>query len=125
MGKGAAEDTVVTWEDQQNINTFGRLNNLLHELDDDIKAKETVANDLEDAGNELILSDEDTVRYLTGEVLVHTPRDDVEALLEQLAEKNREEKEELLRQKEEVVAKMADLKAALYGKFKDQINLEE
>lgn len=28
----------VTWEDQQNINKFGRLNNRLHELNDEIKA---------------------------------------------------------------------------------------
>ena len=27
----------VTWEDQQNINTFSRLNNRFHELEDDIK----------------------------------------------------------------------------------------
>jgi hypothetical protein len=27
----------VTWEDQQNINRFGRLNNRLHELQDEIK----------------------------------------------------------------------------------------
>jgi hypothetical protein len=27
----------VTWEDQQNINRFGRLNNRLHELADEIR----------------------------------------------------------------------------------------
>jgi hypothetical protein len=29
----------VTWEDQQNINTFNRLNNRLHELEDEVKAR--------------------------------------------------------------------------------------
>lgn len=28
---------VVTWEDQQNINKFGRLNNKFHELEEEIK----------------------------------------------------------------------------------------
>ena len=35
-GTGGSE-TEVTWEDQQNINKFGRLNNRLHELEDEIK----------------------------------------------------------------------------------------
>lgn len=29
----------MTWDDQQNINKFGRLNNKFHELEDEIKAK--------------------------------------------------------------------------------------
>lgn len=28
----------VTWEDQQNINTFSRLNNRFHDLHDEIKS---------------------------------------------------------------------------------------
>lgn len=35
-GTGGSE-TEVTWEDQQNINKFGRLNNRFHELEDEIK----------------------------------------------------------------------------------------
>lgn len=34
---GGSSDTEVTWEDQQNINKFGRLNNRLHDLLDEIK----------------------------------------------------------------------------------------
>ena len=33
----SASDTEVTWEDQQNINKFGRLNNRLHEVEDEVK----------------------------------------------------------------------------------------
>ncbi|XP_042055784.1 uncharacterized protein LOC121800275 isoform X3 [Salvia splendens] len=33
----SASETEVTWEDQQNINKFGRLNNRLHEVEDEIK----------------------------------------------------------------------------------------
>ncbi len=32
-------ETEVTWEDQQNINLFGRLNSKFHDLEDEIKAK--------------------------------------------------------------------------------------
>lgn len=34
----SGSEVEVTWEDQQNINKFGRLNNRLHELNDEIKA---------------------------------------------------------------------------------------
>lgn len=37
MWKGGGTETEVTWEDQQNINKFGRLNNRFHELEDEIK----------------------------------------------------------------------------------------
>lgn len=33
----SASEVEVTWEDQQNINKFGRLNNRYHELEDEIK----------------------------------------------------------------------------------------
>ncbi len=36
--QGDGVETEVTWEDQQNINLFGRLNNKFHELEDEIKA---------------------------------------------------------------------------------------
>lgn len=35
--QGDGTEAQVTWEDQQNINRFGRLNNRLHELHDEIK----------------------------------------------------------------------------------------
>lgn len=35
--KAGKSDTEVTWEDQQNINKFERLNNRFHELEDEIK----------------------------------------------------------------------------------------
>ena len=41
------------------------------------------AEDLEEAGNEVMLLDDETVPYVVGEVLVHLPRDDVEARLQQ------------------------------------------
>lgn len=32
----------VTWEDQNNINTFGRLNGRMHELEDEISKKKVL-----------------------------------------------------------------------------------
>ncbi|KAK1271244.1 putative prefoldin subunit 4 [Acorus gramineus] len=123
MQQGGGSETEVTWEDQQNINKFGRLNNRFHELEEEIKiAKETNEN-LEDASNELILSDEDVVRFQIGEVYAHMLK--VEERLETMKGKASEELQRLEEEKESIIAQMAELKKTLYGKFKDSINLEE
>nr|AFK39216.1 unknown [Lotus japonicus] len=123
--QGGGSETEVTWEDQQNINKFGRLNNRLHELDDEIKvAKETNEN-FEDASNELILTDEDVVRFQIGEVFAHVPKDEVESRIEQMQEVTSKKLEKLEEEKESVLAQMAELKKVLYAKFNDSINLEE
>jgi prefoldin subunit 4 len=80
---------------------------------------------LDDAGNELILSDEDVVRFQIGEVFAHMPRDGVETRLEQMKEDAAKKLEGLEEEKESILAQMAELKKILYGKFKDAINLEE
>lgn len=125
MQQSGTSDTEVTWEDQQNINKFGRLNNRLHELEDEIKiAKETDEN-FEDASNELILTDEEVVRFQIGEVFAHVPKDEVETRIEQMKEANDKNLEKLEEEKGSILAQMAELKKILYGKFKDSINLEE
>ncbi|TVU46068.1 hypothetical protein EJB05_05586, partial [Eragrostis curvula] len=123
--QGDGTEAQVTWEDQQNINRFGRLNNRLHELDEEIKLAKEANENLDDAGNELILSDEDVVRFQIGEVFAHMPREDVETKLEQMKEDAAKKLERLEEEKESIVAQMAELKKILYGKFKDAINLEE
>ncbi|KAK1264233.1 putative prefoldin subunit 4 [Acorus gramineus] len=125
MQQCGGSETEVTWEDQQNINRFGRLNNRFHELEDEIKiAKETNEN-LEDASNELILSDETVVRFQIGEVFAHMPKEEVEERLEMMIGKASEELKRLEEERKFVDALMTELKKILYGKFKDSINLEE
>ncbi|XP_031473600.1 probable prefoldin subunit 4 [Nymphaea colorata] len=125
MQQGSGVEAEVTWEDQQNINRFGRLNSRFHELEDEIKASKEMSENLEDASNELILSDEDMVRFQMGEVFTHMPREDVENRLEKMKEEVGKNLEKLEDEKSSVLLQMADLKKILYGKFKDSINLEE
>ncbi|KAJ4956956.1 hypothetical protein NE237_013739 [Protea cynaroides] len=125
MQQGGGSETEVTWEDQQNINKFGRLNNRFHELEDEIRiAKETNEN-LEDASNELILTDEEVVRFQIGEVFTHMSKEEVESKIEQMQEVTSKNLEKLEEEKDSMLAQMAELKKILYGKFKDSINLEE
>ncbi|KAM3277937.1 hypothetical protein ACQJBY_045672 [Aegilops geniculata] len=125
MQQGDGTEAQVTWDDQQNINRFGRLNNRLHELADEIRLAKEANENLEDAGNELILSDEDVVRFQIGEVFAHMPVDDVEARLEQMKEDAAKKLEKLEEEKESILAQMAELKKILKGKFGEAINLEE
>ncbi|XP_010553758.1 PREDICTED: probable prefoldin subunit 4 [Tarenaya hassleriana] len=125
MQQGGGSETEVTWEDQQNINKFSRLNNRFHELEDEIKASKEKCDNLEDAGNELILADEEIVRFQIGEVFVHVPREEVETRIEEMKEATSKDLEKLEEEKETIVAQMAELKKILYAKFKDSINLEE
>ena len=91
----------------------------------DYPALQEANENLDDAGNELILSDEDVVRFQIGEVFAHMPRDDVETRLEQMKADAAKKLERLEEEKESILAQMAELKKILYGKFKDAINLEE
>lgn len=115
----------VAWQDQQNINTFNRLNSQLHDLDAQIKAKKKLLEDLEDAGNELMLSDEEVVRYGVGGVFVHVPKDDAEERLGAYSELTNEEIRGLQADTGAVREEWKALKAVLYSKFGASINLEE
>jgi len=53
------DDVEVRPEDQRAINTFGRLNNRKHDIEDEIKEKQAFHDLLDDASNEMILADED------------------------------------------------------------------
>lgn len=80
---------------------------------------------LEDASNELILTDEDVVRFQIGEVFAHVPKEEVESRIEQMKEVTSKNLEKLEEERDSMVAQMSELKKILYGKFGDSINLEE
>ena len=82
-------------------------------------------DNLEDAGNELILTDEEVVRFQIGEVFAHVPKEEVESRIEEMKEATSKNLEKLHEEKESILAQMNQLKQILYGKFKDSINLEE
>ncbi|KAK2139900.1 hypothetical protein LSH36_1567g00018 [Paralvinella palmiformis] len=64
MAKVAKESEVVTFEDQQKINKFARINAKLQDLKGDLEGKRKELENLEDAENEvLMISDEDPILY--------------------------------------------------------------
>jgi len=54
----------VTWEDQQRINKFSRLHAIYSDLEDEIKARRTEREDLEDLSLELELREDEMILYV-------------------------------------------------------------
>jgi prefoldin subunit 4 len=83
-----------------------------------------MVEDLEEASNELIIADDDSVRFSVGETFVTVDNDDETMLQAQLDEVGAEVTA-LEKEKKEITSAMADLKEKLYKKFGNAINLEE
>ena len=84
-----------------------------------------MAEDLEEASNELIILDDDSVRFGVGETFVLVENDDAETMLEKLLAETNAEVDALELEKKELQSGMAELKEKLYKKFGNSINLEE
>ena len=84
-----------------------------------------MAEDLEEASNELIVTDEDAVRFGGGETFVLVENDDAESMLDTLLGETKKEVDALEAEKRELQGAMAELKGKLYEKFGNAINLEE
>ncbi len=150
--QAGAKSIEVTLEDQTNINNFNSFNIKLHELEAQItgqkasvtaqqmrqrRSQDAALNaarrclaflqktleELEDAGNELMLADDEEVRYVVGECFVHVDKEAAEERLQAMSETVTKEVARLTAELEEVKGKMKALKAVLYGKFGKSINL--
>ena len=81
--------------------------------------------DLEDASNELLLSDDDHVAVLLGECFVSFDYDDAETRLEDMTERVKSDLGGIVSELEMAKAEMSKLKAVLYSRLGNSINLEE
>ncbi|KAG0365099.1 Prefoldin, subunit 4 [Gamsiella multidivaricata] len=119
-------DIQVSWQDQQNINTFSKYNAKFQDLEESYEAKKTEKEYLDDLASELELADEDEpVRYRIGETFVSLS---LEAAQERISKAQEELDSEILvlkTQMDEAVEKMDELKKVLYARFGNAINLEK
>ena len=84
-----------------------------------------MVEDLEEASNELIIADDDSVRFSVGETFDTVDNDDAETMLQAQLDEVGAEVTALEKEKKEITSAMADLKEKLYKKFGNAINLEE
>ncbi|KGQ85432.1 prefoldin subunit 4 [Candida albicans P94015] len=121
----ANTSTEVTYEDQLKINKFSTLISKKDEQTQQLSTLKTEKEYLDDLSIELELIDDDgKIQYKVGDCFVFLPKDQV---LEKI-ESDADSLEEKINSIEELIdgfdEELKDLKAQLYDKFGDNINLE-
>ena len=120
-----AQNVQMTWEDQQNINKFGRFHTRTKEIEvelDVLKGQLEVMNDgLTDIEN---LLDDDAVKVKIGEIYFEGSNDDGMELMKKCIQRKKDEMDALHKENEKLEEDLAELKKTLYGKFGDSIRLE-
>lgn len=125
LPEGQQNTTEVLWEDQQKINKFSSLINKKDSLTDSLDKLKTEKEYVDDLALEIeLLDEEEPVHYKIGDSFVF--------LLVSKAVEKIEKENELLEEKisltsdeiDEIDTQLAQLKAHLYGKFGQNINLE-
>lgn len=112
----------VTWEDQRNICTFGRMHRRFGELDIEISRRTADIEKLNDAADEILIADD--AKYVFGESFISLEVDDVSSMIDAKKASLEEELQELRSEKTKLEGVMTTLKSALYAKFGSQIYLE-
>mmetsp|Transcript_8695 Transcript_8695/g.16033 ORF Transcript_8695/g.16033 Transcript_8695/m.16033 type:complete len:202 (+) Transcript_8695:149-754(+) len=125
IGGTSDDDPEVTWEDQQRINAYGRLNQRMLELDDEIKEQKSLVQSIIDASQDIeALIDDDACKIKVGEIYVQVDNDEAEEFVVEKQKETQEYLDKLLAEKRELVTKMETLKVILKGKFGKNINLD-
>lgn len=120
------ESTTVQVEraDQERINEFGRLNDDMDGMKVELEQLKTQLANLEEASDELLLSDEELVQMFVGSSFFSLSRDEAE----QRIVKEKEQVNAQVNDFEARIAsneqKLAQLKVTLKAKFRDAINLD-
>ncbi|KAG0055050.1 hypothetical protein BGZ89_002488 [Linnemannia elongata] len=119
-------DIQVSWQDQENINTFSKYNAKLQDLEEAYESKKTEKEYLDDLAMELELADEDEpVKYRIGEAFVSLSLEAAQERISKSQEELDQEIEGLKTQMDKAVEKMDGLKKVLYARFGNAINLEK
>ncbi|EDS35498.1 prefoldin [Culex quinquefasciatus] len=117
-------DVHITIDDQMKINKFANFNAKVEDLKEELKVRQNELKNLEEAGDEIELMDEDTIPFLIGEVFVSHDLPRTQELLAEAKEKKKQEIENIQKLSKDIQEKMGDLKAHLYGRFGSNIYLE-
>ncbi|KAI0268821.1 Prefoldin subunit 4 [Gloeopeniophorella convolvens] len=116
----------VTWEDQQRINTFSKLNTRIRSLVEKMNDLKQEKEALDDLAMELELADEDQpVLYKVGEAFLHLPHSRAMKRLEKDQTHVDGEISKLTETVDQCESDMKALKVALYARFGSAINLDE
>ncbi|ODM92998.1 Prefoldin subunit 4 [Orchesella cincta] len=123
-------DVHISHENQKKINRFAIMNGWIEEIQDSLSVKQTLLTHLEDAENDLLLSDvlmenpDMQIPVLVGESFVSFTNDEVQEHIQGLKDRTKKEIEGLESRVKTIKSEMDVLKTALYEQFGNNINLE-
>ncbi|KAM3871613.1 prefoldin subunit 4 isoform 2-T2 [Diretmus argenteus] len=122
----AVEDVNVTFEDQQKINKFARNTNRMTEFKDEIEAKKKSLQNLQDASDDIMMFDDDSllIPYQIGDVFISHTQEETQEMLDAAKEALEQEVKDLEGRVSAIQQVLGDLKVQLYAKFGNNINLE-
>ncbi|KAJ0036335.1 hypothetical protein NQD34_005012 [Periophthalmus magnuspinnatus] len=125
-GSVAVDDVNVTFEDQQKINKFARNTNRMTELKNEIEGKKKSLQNLQDAADDLMMLDDDSllVPFQIGDVFISHSQEETQEMLEAAKETLEQEVKCLEERVLSIQQLLGDLKVQLYAKFGNNINLE-
>ncbi|XP_041655324.1 prefoldin subunit 4 [Cheilinus undulatus] len=125
-GPVAVEDVNVTFEDQQKINKFARNTSRMTELKNEIEEKKKSLQNLQDASDDLMMFDDDSllIPYQIGDVFISHTQEETQEMLEAAKEALELEVKGLEERVSAIQELLGDLKVQLYAKFGNNINLE-
>ncbi|XP_074537804.1 prefoldin subunit 4 [Halichoeres trimaculatus] len=125
-GPVGVEDVNVTFEDQQKINKFARNTSRMTELKNEIEAKKKALQNLQDASDDLMMFDDDSllIPYQIGDVFISHTQEETQEMLEAAKEALEQEVKGLEGRVSAIQELLGDLKVQLYAKFGNNINLE-
>lgn len=113
----------MTWEDQQSINSFSRLNSTYSDVLEDLRIRKEEREALDDLAMELELADEDeSVLYKIADTFVSLPHPEALERLEKEQSEADQHIQTLQDQLETYDDQMKQLKVKLYAKFGDNIS---
>lgn len=118
-------DVHISFEDQQKINSFAKLNAKLEEHKVELEQHKNDLKQLEEAKEEIELFDDDEqIWSLIGEVFVGNNLEGTQKYLTETQAKTKQEIKEIESKCGDIQEKMSALKAQLYHRFGNNISLE-
>ena len=125
LPQGQRNNTQVTFEDQQKINESSKLIMRKDAIAQELSLQREEKEYLDDVSLEIELIDEDEpVQYKVGDLFIFMKQSKVTAQLEKDAERLDNKIETLEDKQRDIDSRLDALKATLYAKFGDNINLE-
>ncbi|XP_035791143.1 probable prefoldin subunit 4 [Anopheles albimanus] len=118
-------DVHITYEDQKKINKFANYNAKVEDLKEELKIKQNELKNLEEAGDEIDLLDDDVqIPFLIGEVFISHDQSKTLELLAEAKDKKKKEIASIQKTTKDLQQQMTELKQHLYGRFGSNIHLE-